>query len=100
MNSYSLEVVEQVDLELVEHWAFLESRLPGLGDRLLEEVEMVFDLLKQDPYLFQKRHSEFRMATTRRLRYKIIYLMKHESVVRVVAIRHPKQHPTSWMKRL
>jgi mRNA-degrading endonuclease RelE of RelBE toxin-antitoxin system len=100
MNTYILEVVQNVDFEVAEHRAFLETRRIGLGDQLLEEIRAVFAQLKENPRIFQKRYGEFRLALTKHLRYKVIYHLKDEKTIRIVAIRHPSQHPTSWMERL
>jgi plasmid stabilization system protein ParE len=100
MSEYRLEAVKGVDLEVAEHRTFLESRQEGLGDQLLDDIRATFARLKQNPLVFQKRYAEFRVALTRHLNYKIIYRITSESTVLVVAVRHPAQHPTSWMERL
>ncbi|MFO7729439.1 MAG: type II toxin-antitoxin system RelE/ParE family toxin [Spirochaetia bacterium] len=97
MTKYILEVVQSVDFEVAAHRAFLETRRIGLGDQLLEEIRAVFAQLKENPKIFQKRYGEFRIALTKNLRYKVIYHLRGENTVRVVAVRHPRQHPTSWM---
>jgi plasmid stabilization system protein ParE len=100
MSKYFLEVVKSVDLELAEHLAFLETRRNGLADQLLMEVRSVFTRLKDNPMIFQKRYGEFRIALTKHLRYKVIYQVVDKTTIQVVAIRHPSQHPSSWMKRI
>ena len=100
MSKYTLEVVESADIDVAEHRAFLDTLRIGLGDRLLDDIRAIFAQLKDNPRIFQKRHGEFRVALTKHLDYKVIYHIVRERTVRVVAIRHPKQHPTSWMSRL
>ena len=99
-GTYTLQVVPHVNFDIAEHAAFLESRRIGLGDQLRDEIDIVYDRLEENPCLFQKRHGEYRVAQTKRLHYKMLYRIIGKSVVRIVAVRHPRQHPTSWMSRL
>ncbi len=46
------------------------------------------------------RYGERRIALTKRFKYKVIYRIKDNTIVRILTVRHPKQHPTSWMKRV
>lgn len=100
MSAYALQVAKGVDHEVAEHRAFLELRRKGLGEELLHEIRSTFAQLKQNPLVFQKRYAESRVALTRHLKYKVIYRVTSRSTVLVVAVRHPAQHPTSWMQRL
>lgn len=97
--SYALEVGQGVHREIAEHWAFLETRREGLGDRLVAEIYDVFAVLQENPRLFQNRYGQRRIALTKRFKYKVIYRIKDDTIVRILTVRHPKQHPTVWMKR-
>lgn len=39
------------------------------------------------------------VTVTKRFRYKIVYRVDN-TLVRVIAVRHPRQHPTAWMSRI
>ena len=97
---YRLEIGRGVRLEIAEHWAFWETFQPGSGDRLTAEIFEMLDILQDNPYLFQSKYGDRRVALTKHYKYKIIYRIKDKSVVRILTIRHPRQHPTSWMERL
>lgn len=68
---YTIEVLPGADLDVIEHCAFLDTREIGLGTRLVNEIEDVF-----------------------------AYRIMGESIVQVVAVRHVRQHPTAWKRRI
>lgn len=97
---YTIEVLPGADLDVIEHCAFLDTREIGLGTRLVNEIEDVFAQLRENPLIFQCRYGEFRTAQTHRLHYKIIYRIMGESIVQAAAVRHVRQHPTAWKRRI
>lgn len=96
--NYHLETHEAVADDVENGRLSYEQLRKGLGDQLFAEIYNTLISLQENPFLFQKRYGEFRIVITRRFRYKIIYRID-EKIVYVIAIRHPSQHPTSWMGR-
>ena len=97
--TYALRTSKGLPQDIDEARAFYETRRVGLGDQLVVEIYEMIDLLLENPFIFQKRYGEYRLATTRRFNYKLIYRI-YETYVRIVAVQHPSQHPTFWMRRL
>ncbi|TVQ97843.1 MAG: type II toxin-antitoxin system RelE/ParE family toxin [Spirochaetaceae bacterium] len=97
--SYRLETHEAVGDDVENGRLLYEQLRQGLGDRLFDDIYATMLSLQENPFLFQKRYGEFRIVITKRFRYKIVYRI-HDETVYVIAVRHPRRHPTSWMKRL
>ena len=96
---YILETDAAVENDIDEASMYYETRNEGLGDRLVAEIYQMIDLLLENPHLFQKRHGEYRIATTQKFNYKLIYRI-YENKVSLISVQHPSQHPTLWSKRL
>ena len=97
---YELEIGRGVHLEIAEHRAFWEELQTGIGRRVVTEIYDAIDRIREHPLLFPARYGERRAALTKRFKYKVIYQIKNETTVRILTVRHPRQHPTSWMSRL
>ena len=97
--TYRLETHERVAEDVENGRLSYEELRPGLGDELFGEVYTSMLKLQENPFLFQKRYGEFRIVITKRFCYKIVYRID-EAMIYVIAVRHPAQHPTSWIERL
>lgn len=87
------------DLDLREAVVYYETRVPGLGEELLVEVERVCTLLREHPSLgapYDVRHSR---ALLRRFPFALIYRMDIAGLV-VVAVAHTKRQPDYWRGRI
>ena len=97
--NYRLETHEAVGDDVENGRLSYEQLRQGLGDQLFDEIYTTMMRLQENPFLFQQRYGKFRIVITKRFRYKIVYRID-EKMVYVIAVRHPSQHPTSWMERL
>lgn len=93
--SYALRIAKRVPHDIEHARAYYERLREGLGNELVREVYHMIDLVAENPYLLQKRYGEYRMAVTKRFRYKVYYRI-YDKQIRVAAVQHPSQHPTAW----
>ena len=96
---YSVRTDKEVADDVEAAWRVYDEFRTGLGDELIVEIFETMQGLEENPHLFQKRYGDWRVMVTKRFRYKIIYRID-DTLVRVIAVRHPRQHPTAWMSRL
>lgn len=96
---YSVQVGKEVAADVETAWRICEEIHTGLGDELIAQIFATIRRLEENPHLFQKRYGDWRVTVTKRFRYKIVYRVD-DALVRVIAVRHPNQHPTTWMSRL
>jgi len=81
------------DLTNAHHW--YEDRLPGLGVRLLERVELALTHLAEDPDAWPIVHRNVRRVVLRRFPYALFYLRESDRVI-VLALLHQAQDPKRW----
>ena len=87
-----LRPVAKVDLyKAIE---YLNDQKSGLGEELLMEVLEVFQLLKENPELFQARYKNIRISYTNRFRYGIHYTID-DKTVQILSIHHTSRNPRS-----
>lgn len=85
-------------LDLLEARRWYEERQPGLGDKLLEEVEAALASIEQWPELPPKVDDRVRRAALQQFPYGIFYV-SHSGTIRVIAILHRARHPERWRSR-
>ena len=87
-------------LELAEAVRWYESKHPGLGGDLLDEVAQTIDRLTASPEAGNSLSSD---QQTRRLMvcrfpYQLVYRIRRDEIV-VVAVAHLKRRPGYWKQR-
>ena len=85
----------KAESDLVAAHRWYEDRLPGLGDRLLEQVELALLRLAEHPEAWATVHRNVRRAILRSFPYALFYLVEPERVV-VLAVLHQAQDPERW----
>ncbi len=96
---FTARVSAEAQQDVEDALLFLEERREGLGSSFVRDVTARIDEIILNPFTCQERHGRYRMAVTHRFSYKIFYRISG-SLLDIVAVWHPKRHPTSWMERL
>lgn len=84
------------DLKRAYRW--YEKQRPGLGEDLLEEVQVVIDRMLLLPRAHPIVHRDTRRALIRRFPYGIFFRLDGDAVI-VVAIYHLRRNPRFWQQR-
>ncbi len=92
---YTLEIREQVHTMLDEAYQWYEDQLPGLGERLLEEVEDRLSDLEEHPQYYSFLSGNYRMALLHRFPFKIVFEI-YGTIVVVYAIFHTSREDTKF----
>ena len=85
--------------EVTEAAEFYESRSPGLGFTLLEEVERSLEQVAAAPEAYEQIGKRARRKPLWRFPYNLVYAV-YPDRIRVVAFAHQKRRPLYWRKRL
>ena len=88
-----------VDAEITETARYYESRVPGLGSDMLDELEKALDQISANPEAWQRIGRKVRKKSLWRFPYNLIYEAYHERIL-IVAFAHQKRRPFYWRKRL
>ncbi len=84
--------------ELKAAATFYANRLPGLGSDFLDEFERSVTYILEAPARFRCMDRDVRIYSLKRFPYAI-YFRVEAQVVRILAIKHHRQHPDYWKHR-
>ena len=89
----------EASAELDEAVAYYEQQQPGLGLRLLSDVQRTVTRIQLNPQLGTPyKETAFRRALVRRFPYVVFYA-DLENAVWVIAVTHAKRRPDYWRQR-
>ena len=91
-----LRRVAQREFDAAADW--YDQQRVGLGSEFIEEVNRVFDQLRDSPERYPLVHEDLREGPVRRFPYVIYYKVEPGQVV-VVAVAHTSRDPASWRGR-
>lgn len=80
--------------ELQDSVDWYENRVRGLGDRLINFIDLTIELIRQDPKRFPNKKGSYREAAVKIFPYQIIYeYIEQKQTIYVLHIFHTKRHP-------
>jgi plasmid stabilization system protein ParE len=88
----------EAEEDLAEAAAFLERRVPGLGERLTVAVEDCLLRLSENPHIGTEIERGVRKLIVRGFRYNLIYRIEPAHVL-LLAVAHHSRRPTYWRHR-
>jgi len=96
----SLRIHSNASAELAEAVRWYESRRPGLGRDLLDEVATAIDRVGENPEAANSMSADHktRRLLVSRLPYQLVYRLRPSEVV-IVAVAHLKRRPGYWKRR-
>jgi plasmid stabilization system protein ParE len=96
--SYKIIIRPEAEADLTESFRWYQEQVPGLGLEFLSCVDDAFDLITEDPRIYQKIYKNVRRCLTHRFPFEIFYIIKGDSII-VLAVLHAKRDPTVLKKR-
>jgi len=85
--------------ELDEAFLFYEKQSEGLGERLLQEVELGIGFLRRYPEAAPKVFGSIRRFVLPSFPYSLLYRSLSSGVLRILAVAHHKRQPDYWIGR-
>ena len=79
--------------------AYYNELRVGLGDALRAEIHATIDNILLNPKQFAVVERELRRSFVHRFPYSVLFRMVGTDVVRVLVIRHHRQHPRFGLGR-
>ena len=100
----TLSVLADAEADLRSAVEYLNDQSPGLGERLLQEVEEAFQSIAERPMSFARLETlppdePYRRAILRSFRYAIVFEILDAGIL-VVAIPHTSREPNYWLRRI
>lgn len=99
MPASVLEIHPEALLEAEADLAFYAARSPGVGARLLAELERAVDLVAEAPQRWHPYVLDTRRYVLRDFPYSVVY-RESAGVVTIYAFAHAKRRPGYWRTRL
>lgn len=90
---FKIKVLPRAKFEIDEALSWYASRNLELGNELLNEINLVFEHLLLDPFLFRKTKKDFRQVPLKRFPYLIIYRIVANRVL-IQSVFNTHQNPT------
>lgn len=94
-----LEFHPEAELELIEAALHYELEVPGLGERLQDEVRRATNLLLEHPEIGQSVDPDLRWFVLPRFPFALIYSATSD-VLRIEVVAHQSRLPGYWRTRV
>lgn len=92
MSKFTLVISEEAVEDIVSAFAFYEDRQIGLGERFLQELDIKFQIIIDQPLLFAVFADQYRQVQMRSFPFLIVYEYYGSEVI-IYAVFHARQHP-------
>lgn len=90
-----VEFHPQAGEELVISSKFYDTKVTGLGDKFLNEIERMIQVLEDTPLLGVELEHPFRKAVLHRFPFSLIYTVE-ENKLWIVSVAHQRLKPGYW----
>lgn len=93
-----LRVEAEVFDDLAEAADWYETQQPGLADRFLGAMKLLFSEIQSSPERFRQLSGGVRVAWRKPFPFKVYFLEDSEEI-RVFAVIHASRHPRTWRRK-
>lgn len=97
--SRKLIVTKEAEADILDGYLSCEEKQEGLGWRFVDEIELAFDRILPNPFLYQEVETDIRRAVTHTFPYLVFYTFDKQTV-QILAVIHGSQDPAYINKRL
>jgi len=85
--------------EFAEAALYYESKEPGLGLRLRQEISQVIERILADPCLWRERPGGYRRVNCPVFPYYVAYFIRADTII-IAAVAHGHRKPGYWKQRM
>ena len=96
--TYLVRIRPQAERDVEMACAWYERQQAGLGERLVSDLDDVYERLQQSPLMYAQVHRGVRRALLRHFPVGVFYLVE-KLEVRVLAVIHLARDPRVWQSR-
>lgn len=93
-----LEIHEDVDRELNDAADYYDSESPGLGALFLDQVDVGYQRILENPHAAPEIDSEIRRLVLAKFPFNLIYEIDGD-VILILAVAHQRRRPHFWRER-
>lgn len=101
MLRYTIQLTSEARDDIQNTTDYLNEIKPKLGNDFFIEMAEVIDVLRDNPFIFQKKYKELRQALVKRFSFLIHYtILEEELTVIIFGILHASRNPQMWKNRM
>ena len=90
--SYRIEIREEADAEIFDAYHWYEQQLTGLGQRFINELEIVLEKITSNPLHYKIATSIYRQAAIKSFPF-VVYFEVNDNAIIVYSVFHTKRKP-------
>jgi hypothetical protein len=88
--NYHLKIKEEAKSEIVEASHYYSQKVKGLEVRFIEQLEIVINIILNNPKTYKRVYKQFRQAALKKFPYVVIYEFEGDEVLFIVFFRLSK----------
>lgn len=99
--SYNLEIKVEAKNEIVETAHYYSQKVKGLEVRFIEQLEIVVDIILNNPKTCKRIYKDFRQAALKKFPYVVLYEFEENTVI-IYSVFHTSQNPDKkiqWLSK-
>jgi plasmid stabilization system protein ParE len=89
---------DEADRDLTDAASWYEQQRVGLGHEFLDDAQLLFDRIGEEPLNFPVVYRNARRAVMNRFPF-CVYFVANQTEAAVVAVIHGTRHPLHWKGR-
>jgi plasmid stabilization system protein ParE len=97
VTEFDIQILPKAEYDLRSAFLWYEEKSTGLGIRFEVEVDDCIKSIAQNPYKFQKRYKQVRLAFLSSFPFGVHYTIR-EQLVLIVAVFHTSLDPNKWLR--
>jgi hypothetical protein len=90
--AYILEVKDEANLEITEAYLYYEEKRKGLGEEFLDQLDIYFDRITENPKHFPQKRKPYREVFIKRFPFLVIYEISKGKII-VYSVFNTWQNP-------
>jgi plasmid stabilization system protein ParE len=94
----NFEVSRMAENDIADSVIHYNDEKQGLGEEFKQEVEKTFDVIKNNPYTFQKIDGNTRRGLTKRFTHGVFYVVTKVKII-ITRVLHTSRSPEEWTKK-
>ena len=98
--SYKIKIDPAARIDLLESIQWYNRQQSGLGHRYYNHIQQSVKLIGKNPYFFQVRYKDLRMAPVKKFPFMILYIIDEDKKqIAITAFLHTSRNPKIWEER-
>ena len=93
---YSIIISEIAEQEISEAFFWYEDQKDDLGSVFKQGIYQVIDKISNNPFVFQIRYLDVRIAFLYKFPYGIHYTLNY-NIITIIGVYHTSRNPKKWI---